>query len=169
VVRVGCKVPRVMKLGERDEAVGWDCRLDGAPVSPLQGGRSERGWAVQELKGVGVCGDGDGDGDDWCCLVLVEREKGKGMSNEGTGKRGKERLGAVWAQGWRGQVRFLDSREGARAVVLHAPCLAGASRVHAAAASLHVQHGRSTSVGDRSRHNMKTRHGHMFTLAVSVS
>jgi hypothetical protein len=106
VVRVGCKVPRVMKLGERDEAVGWGCRLDGAPVSPLQGGRSEWGWAVQELKGVGVCGDGDGGGDDWCCLVLVEREgegeeKGKGMRNEGTRERGKERLGAVWAQGWR--------------------------------------------------------------------
>jgi hypothetical protein len=79
---VGCKVPRVMKLGERDEAVGWGCRLDGAPVSPLQGGRSEWGWAVQELKGVGVCGDGG----DWCCPVLVEREreKGKGMRNEGT-------------------------------------------------------------------------------------
>jgi hypothetical protein len=131
---VGCKVPRVMKLGERDEAVGWGCRLDGAPVSPLQGGRSERGWAVQELKAVGVCGDGG----DWCCLVLVEREgEGEGdeeRGNEGTRRRGNEGTREEGRRDWGpfgrkagGQVRFLGSREGAGAVVLHAPCLAGAS------------------------------------------
>jgi hypothetical protein len=99
---VGCKVPRVMKLGERDEAVSWGCRLDGAPVSPLQGGRSESGRAVQELKGVDACGDGD----DWCCLVVVERERRGEGGTEGRREGGKERLGAVWAQGWRGQVRL---------------------------------------------------------------
>jgi hypothetical protein len=79
-----------------------------------------------------------------------EREKGKGMRNEGMRNEGTREEGRRdWGPFGRkagGQVRFLflGSREGARAVVLHAPCLAGASRVHATAASLHVQHGRST-------------------------
>jgi hypothetical protein len=166
---VGCKVPRVMKLGERDEAVGWGCRLDGAPVSPLQGGRSERGRAVQKLKGVGVCRDGG----DWCCLVLVEREgegEGKGMRNEGTREEGRRDWGPFGRKAG-GQVRFLGSREGARAVILHAPCLAGASRVHLLrlyTCSMAEAH-QPPAFDDKSRHNMKTRHGHMFTLAVSVS
>jgi hypothetical protein len=113
------------------------------------------------------------DGDDWCCLVLVEGEgegEGKGTRNEGTRERGQERLGPFGRKAG-GQVRFLGSREGARAVVLHAPCLAGASRVHLLrlyTCSMVEAH-QPQAFNDKSRHNMTTRHGHMFTLAVSIS